>query len=172
MKNLAQIILVFTLSITAYGQIPESVRIKLSSIPYSSIIQEDGYYIWGATMIKGDPLYHVFYSRWADSLDFNAWVTHSEISHAVSKSMFGPYRFYDIALGKRDSRYWDGLCTHNPTNHKFNGKYYLYYMGNTGDGINTTGYNFSHRNNQRIGVAISDSPYGPWKRNNSRDRCF
>jgi predicted GH43/DUF377 family glycosyl hydrolase len=168
MNKLTQIIFVFTTTITAYGQISESVRIELSSIPDSSILQEDGYYIWGATMIKGDDsLYHVFYSRWPDSLGFNAWVTHSEIAHAVSKSMFGPYQFYGIALNKRASDFWDGLCTHNPTIHKFNGKYYLYYMGNTGDGVNTKGYNFSHRNNQRIGVAISDSPYGPWERTNS-----
>lgn len=30
--------------------------------------------------------------------------------------------------------FWDGLCTHNPTVHHFDGMYYLYYMGSTGDG--------------------------------------
>lgn len=41
----------------------------------------------------------------------------------------------------------------------------LYYTGNCGDGINIkNSLNWSHRNSQRIGVAVSSSPYGPWKR--------
>ena len=61
--------------------------------------------------------------------------------------------------------FWDGLNTHNPTIHFYEGKYYLYYTGNTGDGVNMKkGLNPTHRNNQRIGVAVSESPYGPWKR--------
>jgi hypothetical protein len=37
-------------------------------------------------------------------------------------------------------------------------------MGNTGDGKITEGLNMTHRNNQRIGVAIADNPAGPWRR--------
>jgi hypothetical protein len=37
-------------------------------------------------------------------------------------------------------------------------------MGNTGDRNKVSGLNWSHRNNQRIGVAVADSPAGPWKR--------
>ena len=35
-------------------------------------------------------------------------------------------------------------------------------MGNTGDGKTMTTLNWWHRNNQRIGVAVADSPDGPW----------
>lgn len=131
-----------------------------------SVLKSDSEYIWGGSPIKGDDgLYHLFYSRWGKKYGFLAWVTNSEIAHAVSPNPDGPYEFHDIALPPRGSEFWDGLNTHNPTIHKFDGKYYLYYTGNTGDGKNITdGLNFSHRNNQRIGVAISDSPYGPWKR--------
>jgi len=95
----------------------------------------------------------------------NAWVTHSEIAHAVSDSPFGPFEFKNIVLPVRGKEYWDGLVTHNPTIHYFNGNYYLYYMGNTGDGqANINGLNWTHRNNQRIGIAIADSPNGPWER--------
>ncbi len=91
--------------------------------------------IWGASMVKGeDSLYHLFYSRWPKNLGW-AWVTHSEIAHAVSSSPFGPFEFKDVALSTRGAGFWDGLCTHNPNIHVFAGKYYLYYMGNTGDGI-------------------------------------
>ena len=53
--------------------------------------------------------------------------------------------------------------THNPTVIRARGKYYLYYMGNTGDGSF-----WSHRNNQRIGVAVADKPEGPWRDLTSR----
>ncbi|MEM8945905.1 MAG: glycoside hydrolase family protein [Planctomycetota bacterium] len=48
--------------------------------------------------------------------------------------------------------------------HEFEGKYYLYYMGNTGNGDPTKKLNMHHRNNQRVGVAVADHPAGPWER--------
>ena len=94
-----------------------------------------------------------------------AWVTHSEIAHAVSNSPFGPFEFKDIALPVRGSAFWDGMVTHNPTVHFFTGKYYLYYTGNFGDGeLTSPKLNWTHRNNQRIGVAVADNHNGPWKR--------
>lgn len=121
--------------------------------------------------MKGDDgLYHMYYSRWEKKLGW-AWVTDSEIAHATSESPFGPFKFKGVTLPPRGAQYWDGLCTHNPTVHRFNGKYYLYYMGNTGDGkvVSTPGHaklNMKHRNNQRIGVAVAEDPNGPWKRFN------
>ena len=109
--------------------------ILLDSANKKSVLQSDDYYTWGASPIKGnDGLYHLYYSRWKKEYGFLAWVTHSEIAHAVSKEAKGPYYFSDLALPARGATYWDGLNTHNPTIHFFNGKYYLYYTGNTGDG--------------------------------------
>lgn len=135
----------------------------------SSVLRQEGYFVWCSTMTRDDDgLYHVYYSRWRKDLGFNAWVTHSEIAHATAPSPFGPYTFSDVALGARGKEYWDGLCTHNPTIHRFGDKYYLYYMGNTGDGVAMgEELNFSHRNAQRIGVAVSSSPYGPWTRSDA-----
>lgn len=131
----------------------------------NSVLEEEGYYVWGGSVIKGrDGMYHMFYSRWGKETFFSGWVTHSEIAHAVSEKPGGPFRFCDVALPARGAGYWDGLCTHNPTIHEFDGKYYLYYMGNTGDGRAQEDLNFSHRNNQRIGVAWADDPNGPWQR--------
>ncbi|WP_157766084.1 glycoside hydrolase family protein [Aquimarina aggregata] len=144
-------------------------KLDLGKPTLKSKFENDTWSIWGGSMVKGnDGLYHMFYSRWKKELGW-AWVTDSEIAHAVSNTPFGPFTFRDVALSSRGSNYWDGLCTHNPNIHKFDGKYYLYYMGNTGDGKTTTFpgklvLNPSHRNNQRIGVAVSDSPNGPWKR--------
>ena len=94
----------------------------------------------------------------------NAWVTHSEIAVAEGPSPFGPFTFKTVALPARGKGFWDGLCTHNPTIQRFGKKYYLYYMGNTGDGVAMKTLNWTHRNNQRVGVAVADHPLGPWKR--------
>lgn len=124
---------------------------------------------WGASVVKGpDSLYHMFYSRWPRKIGWE-WVTYSEIAHAVSDSPFGPFEFVDVTLPERGPEYWDGSCTHNPTVHAMNGKYYLYYMGNYGDKKivcepGKAKINWLHRNNQRIGVAEASHPNGPWKR--------
>lgn len=145
--------------------------IQLKKVPVTAFFKSDSMSIWGASLVKGeDGLYHMYYSRWKKDLGW-AWVTHSEIAHAVAKSPFGPFIHLDVALPVRGTDFWDGLCTHNPTIHKFDEKYYLYYMGNSGDGKVYGGpgkaiLNPIHRNNQRIGVAVANNPNGPWKRFN------
>ncbi|MBU3024250.1 glycoside hydrolase family protein [Zobellia galactanivorans] len=144
-------------------------KIEFGKISPKSIFRNDSLSIWGGSMVKGeDGLYHMFYSQWPKNIGWE-WVNYSVIAHAVSESPFGPFRHKDVTLPDRGAEFWDGSTTHNPTVHKFNGKYYLYYMGNTGDKkiVSTPGkpkINWVHRNNQRIGVAVADSPNGPWKR--------
>jgi arylsulfatase A-like enzyme/predicted GH43/DUF377 family glycosyl hydrolase len=135
----------------------------LAPVPKSGKFINDSLYIWGGSLVKSvDGKYHMFYSQWPRELGMKSWVTHSLIAHAVSDGPFGPFKFNDIALGERDNKYWDGLVAHNPTIHYFNGKYYLYYMGTTGKYNDRKYWDF--RNKQKIGVAISESPYGPWER--------
>jgi predicted GH43/DUF377 family glycosyl hydrolase len=143
------------------------INAMLRPVPTTAKFINDTSYIWCGTLIKShiDQKYHLFYSRWPRKHGMAAWVTKSEVAHAVSDSPFGPFKFRDIALPVRGSNYWDGMVTHNPTVHFYNGKYYLYYTGNYGDGkITGTQLNWTHRNHQRIGVAVADNPNGPWKR--------
>ena len=148
------------------GGVGADYRISLQPTDPACIVGDPDHYTWGASPMKGrDGRYHLFYSRWKKEEGFSAWLTGSEVAHAVSESVEGPYRFRDVALPARGKRYWDGLNTHNPTIHCFDGKYYLYYMGTTGDGKNTEPkLNMNHRNSQRIGVAVAASPDGPWTR--------
>jgi hypothetical protein len=67
-----------------------------------------------------------------------------------------PPRGTNPATGRK---FWDADMTHNPNIVMRNGQFLLYYIGNNGDGQYAT-----HRNNDRIGVAIADKPEGPWKR--------
>lgn len=145
------------------------LKIEFGKVSRSSILKDDKRSIWGGSVVRSDDgRYHIYYSRWPKKLGW-AWVTDSEVAHAISQTPFGPFQFSDIALPRRGREHWDGWCTHNPTVHKFGDKYYLYHMGNTGDGkqIGVPGkhkLNWLHRNNQRIGVAVADTPQGPWKR--------
>jgi predicted GH43/DUF377 family glycosyl hydrolase len=132
----------------------------INKVPSYAKFTDPGYQVWCGSMIKGDDnQFYLFYSRWPDSLKHTNWVTHSEVALAVSKNPLGPYKFLKVVLPKRDKKFWDADVTHNPTVHKFDGKYYLYYMGNYGNGEF-----WNNRNHQRIGVAVSKSPLGPWKR--------
>lgn len=154
-------------AVPAMGQAAADLDLaaRLQPVPASGVFSDQGYYVWCGTMVRaGDGRYHLYYSRWPKTLGFSAWVTHSEIAHAVGDTPLGPFHFAGVALGARGRQFWDGLCTHNPTVLRIDGKYYLYYTGNTGDGKAVASLNWTHRNNQRIGVAVATSPNGPWLR--------
>ncbi|MEM9418963.1 MAG: N-acetylgalactosamine 6-sulfate sulfatase, partial [Planctomycetota bacterium] len=76
------------------------------------VLEEEHYNVWGTNILKGrDGKYHAIYSRWPKSRGHMAWVTHSEIAHAVSDQLAGPYRFKNLILPPRGKPYWDGDCT-------------------------------------------------------------
>lgn len=157
------ILLLLATACSALAQYDFSKMIR--PVPASARFEDPGFIVWCGTVVGGkDGKFHLFYSRWPRELGHYAWVTHSEVAHAVADNPLGPYQFVDVALPARGAKYWDGLCTHNPTVLHFDGKYYLYYMGNTGDGKPSRSLNWVHRNNQRIGVAVADTPNGPWTR--------
>ncbi len=136
------------------------VSALISTVEPTSKFGLDSFMVWCGSMVKGnDNKYYLFYSRWPRSLGHLAWATHSEVAVAVADQPTGPYQHVKVVLPRRDKKFWDADVTHNPTIHKFGNTYYLYYMGNYGDGEW-----WNHRNHQRIGVATAKNPLGPWKR--------
>ena len=132
----------------------------LQPIPLVSKFTDPGFIVWCGSLTRGDDgKYYLFYSRWPEKEGFKGWVTHSEIALAVSDRLTGPFEPVKVILKAREKGYWDSDVTHNPNIQKFDGKYYLYYMGNYGNGEW-----WDHRNHQRIGVAVATSPLGPWQR--------
>lgn len=123
--------------------------------------KEKGWHVWCGDIVQDQAgLYHLFYCRWPASEGYEGWVTHSEIARAVGTSLDEDFTFESTVFDRSNSKErWDSHCFHNVTVRQFGDKYYLYYMGNTGDGTW-----WGHRNRQRIGVAVADSPAGPWKR--------
>jgi beta-xylosidase len=122
--------------------------------PVGRILETEGYYVWCVAPIYGsDGKVHVFYSRWLDRYGMGGWLHKCEIAHAVSDRPEGPYTHEDVALPPRPG-YWDSTTCHNPHIQYLDGMYYLFYMGNS-DGTVFT---------KRIGMAKSQSLYGPWER--------
>lgn len=137
----------------------------LQAVPSGAVFEDPDWCIWCGSAVRGDDgKYHLFYSRWPSRLGHLAWVTHSEVARAVADSPTGPYRHVEVVLPARGNTFWDGSCTHNPTILRVGKKFCLFHMGNYGDGVVQKPLNWTHRNHQRIGVAVADSPAGPWRR--------
>ena len=140
---------------------------RIQPVPADCKFLQPGYFVWCGAPVRGnDGRYHLFYSRWPVKDGFHpGWAIHSEIAYAVANQPLGPYQFVNVALPARGTnaatgqKFWDADVTHNPNIVLRDGKYLLYYVGNYGDGNYPT-----HRNHQRIGVAIADKPEGPWRR--------
>jgi hypothetical protein len=138
----------------------------LQPVPAGAVFEDPEWCIWCGSAVRGDDgRYHLFYSRWPAKLGHRAWVSHCEVARAVADSPTGPYRHVNVVLPARGEKFWDGSCTHNPTILRVGNRFCLYHMGNYGDRVvPPTSLNWTHRNRQRIGVALADSPAGPWTR--------
>ena len=75
------------------------------------------------------------------------------IKHAVADRPEGPYKYVETVLAPRPG-YWDDTTCHNPHIEYVDGKYCLFYMGNSNGKTNT----------KRIGLATAPSLDGPWTR--------
>ena len=143
---------------------------NLGTAPVGGSFRMKEFIVWGGSVTKGDDnRYYMFASRWPKAVGMGNWVVNSEIVLASSDKAKGPYRFEKVILPPRGPQYWDGMVTHNPSIHRHNGKYILFYVGST--------YEFTRPtspvsreiygqvwNSKRIGVAVADSPHGPWQR--------
>ena len=147
----------------------------IQTVPDDNYFEVEGREVWGATVTEGpDGLYYMIFSTWHNTQGFsNDWAIYSELGYAVSTSPDGPFVYQGLALDANYTNttntepvYWEGVGTlevfHNPTlmHSEKDGKYYLYFMGtNATEGGFTYAYG---RNHQRIGVAVADTPAGPW----------
>jgi len=133
---------------------------RIQPVPLSARFKQGDYLTWGGSITRTpDGQCHLYVSRWPREYGHQAWVTHSEVAYATADNPLGPYTFQGVALGKREGDYWDRDVIHNPTVIQWEGKFYLYYNGNFGNGEY-----WDHRNNQRVGVASASHPSGPWQR--------
>jgi hypothetical protein len=112
--------------------------------------KREGYILWCPTVIKVGNIYHLFASSWPEKYGLGGWTKYSEIIRATSDNLYGPYKFAEVVISKREG-YWDNDRAHNPKIVKAGNKYVLYYISSA----NETGY------------AYADKITGPWKRSDS-----
>ncbi len=154
---------------------PVAFRDRLLPAPLNAGFRQSDYWVWCGTVVKDDAgRFHHYASRWPRGLSFGPhWLTNSEVVHSVADRPEGPYTFSDVALPPRDPAFWDGRMTHNPVVRRFGSKYVLYYTGTTYAGAMPTPANpttadsalkLDAHDGERIGLAVADSPYGPWTR--------
>ena len=122
-------------------------------------VQDANYTIWGCAPIQGDDgKTHLFVARWPEKNVDPAWRKSSEIAHYVADAPEGPFRFLDVVIQGTGKNTWDKYAPHNPEIKKVGNNYVLLYIANS---------NYTqppHPSNQSIGMAISKSLYGPWKK--------
>lgn len=113
-----------------------------------SVLNDSDRFVWGASVIQGDDgKYHVLYSTWecGDTLPpfSDSWVLHSKIAYAISDFPDRDFEFRKIVLRGRmldgDADAWDAQMVHNPHIRKFEGTYYLYYIGSRDPGVQPEG---------------------------------
>ena len=125
-------------------------------------LQEPGCNIWGASpVIDEKGKVHLYAARWPKKYKVDpGWRSHSEIAHYVGDGPEGPFRFSDITLAGTGKNTWDKYGIHNPTIHKVDKEYVLFYIANNNY------HQPPHPANQCTGMVVSASPYGPWKKVN------
>jgi endonuclease/exonuclease/phosphatase family metal-dependent hydrolase len=123
-------------------------------------VEEPGYTIWGTSPIIGDDgKVHLFVARWPCELKVDpGWRSHSEIAHYIGEGPEGPFAFSDVAFSGTGEYTWDRYSAHNPAIHKVGDRFVLLYVSNTNP------RQPPHPANQCIGMAVSSSLCGPWKR--------
>jgi len=103
-------------------------------------------------IIKVDDLYYVWYSKGTISPGYDAtvWYATSSDGHAWTEK--------GMALDKGKLGTWEGASVFTPNILVAEGRYWLFYTGTSkefGKGFNP---------DSKIGIAVSDSPAGPWQR--------
>ena len=103
-------------------------------------------------IIKVDDIYYVWYSKGTISPGYDAtvWYATSTDGHQWTEK--------GMSLGKGEAGTWDGASVFTPNILVAEGRYWLFYTGTSkkfGKGFNP---------DSKIGIAVSDSPDGPWER--------
>jgi hypothetical protein len=148
--------------------LPIDATIQGDILEGPSVLNDPDRFVWGGSVLKGDDgKYHMLYSTWeaGDSVPkfTDSWVLHSKIAYAVSDYPDRDFKFQKVILQGRalegDSLAWDAQMVHNPHLKRFNGTYYLYYIGSKDPGPQpqgSKGENVNKRNrvqqSQKIGV--------------------
>src|SRR4029079_10732889 len=138
-----------------YNANAQSLKDALKPAVKNGGFKREGYILWCPTVIKVGNTYHMFASSWPEQYGLAGWTKYAEIIRATSDNLYGPYKFQEVVIQKREG-YWDNDRAHNPKIVKAGNKYVLYYISSA----NETGY------------AYADNITGPWTKIDSAAMPF
>ena len=103
-------------------------------------------------IIKVDDLYYVWYSKGKISPGYDAtvWYATSTDGHKWTEK--------GMSLAKGEAGSWEGASVFTPNILVAEGRYWLFYTGTSRE------YKRPFNPDSKIGIAVSDSPDGPWER--------
>lgn len=127
----------------------DSFRDSTEQIPLSeSVLSDSSHFVWGGSVVQGeDGRFHMFYAIFDAGPDLphfsDSWLLSSKIAYAVSDYPDRGFKFQKIVLrgaaAEGNPEAWDAQGVHNPHIKKFEGKYYLYYIGSRDPGVRPEG---------------------------------
>jgi hypothetical protein len=165
MKNILTQIGLVLLSISGFSQTGNSFADHWQFVGIA--IDEPDYCTWGSSpIIDNNGKVHLYVERWPGTTVEPGWRSDSEIAHYVGDSPEGPFHFSDVSLTGTGKNTWDKSAVHNPAIHQVGDQYVLLYIGNDNP------KQPPHPSNQHIGMAVSKSLYGPWKRIGTEGRIL
>ncbi len=143
---------------TSAAKVPESSLAK--ALVWEGVaIEEPDFTIWGASPILADGKVHLFAARWPEANVDPAWRKSSEIAHYVADKPEGPFRFRSVIVtGTGRTGQWDAFAPHNPEIQRFGDTFALCYIANSDF------HQPPHPLNQQIGMVVSESVNGPWRK--------
>ncbi|WP_080057685.1 glycoside hydrolase family protein [Spirosoma aerolatum] len=125
--------------------------------PVGRALESPDWYVSANSPIYGpNGSVHLFYSRWPADRKADGWLNGAEIAHAVAKSPESAFEYVETVLAPRPGQ-WDATTCHTPHIQYIDGRYCLFYTGNSNGQPDT----------QRIGLATAKSLKGPWKRSDT-----
>ena len=135
------------------AQAPETKTVTVTYSEAQGIGAEEGVMRRDPSdIIKVGDLYYVWYSKGTigPGYDATVWYATSPDGHAWTEK--------GMALAKGEPGSWEGASVFTPNILVAEGRYWLFYTGTSrkfGKGFNP---------DSKIGIAVSDSPDGPWER--------
>jgi len=153
MKKLLLIASIVLVSVSAYADEPVVDTIKVVHSTLEGIGGERGVMRRDPSdVIKVDGLYYVWYSKGKISPGYDATVWYATSEDGEKWTEKG------MALAKGEPGTWEGASVFTPNILVAENRYWLFYTGTSKT------FKKGFNPDSKIGIAVSDSPAGPWER--------
>lgn len=148
-----------------------SSTMVFGDIPVDGGFRLEGYWVWcGSAVEEPGKGFHLYASRWPKTHPmFEGYLLFSEIVRAWSPTLTGPYEFRERIIPAGAVPAWCGRMAHNPAVLRYGDRYLLYFIGSTYEGEAPVPEEITEHlmseiyGRIRIGLAVADSPAGPWR---------